>query len=107
ARTALATSTRAKVRKYLEAVHDYPRTSIPSQHGTRFFSYFNDGLSNQRSLAVQDHLAGPRRTVIDAGKLSSDGTVAITGAYPDRRGLRVAYLTSEAGSDRQTMRVRD
>ena len=107
ARTALATPTRARVRKYLDAVHDYPRTSIPSQYGTRFFSYFNDGLSNQRSLGVQDHLAGPRRTVIDASKLSNDGTIAISGAYPDRRGLRVAYLTSEAGSDRQTLHVHD
>ena len=56
---------------------------------------------------MQDHFAGPRRTLIDAATLSSDGTVSIAGAYPDRRGLRVAYLLSEAGSDRQILRIRD
>jgi prolyl oligopeptidase len=96
-----------KARGFLEALYDYPRTSIPAQHGTRYFSFFNDGLANQRSLGVQDHFAGPRRTVIDAGTLSSDGTVSIAGAFPDRRGIRVAYLVSEAGSDKQTLRVRD
>jgi hypothetical protein len=40
---------------------------------------------------MQEPLAAPRRTVIDASTLSNDGTVAITGAVPDRRGGRVAY----------------
>src|SRR5262249_26243779 len=66
-----------------------------------------DGLANQRSFGVQENLAGPRRTVIDGNSLSSDGTVSIAGAFPDRRGTRVAYLLSEAGSDKQTLRVRD
>ncbi len=98
---------RRTIRKFLNSLLDYPHVGIPQQHGTRYFSYFNDGLANQPSYGMQEPLAAPRRTVIDASTLSSDGTVAITGAYPDRRGLRVAYLVSEAGSDRQTLRVRD
>lgn len=56
-------------------------------HGvTRYFSFFNDGLANQSSYGMQDPLAAPRRTVIDASTLSSDGTVAITGgASPHSR----------------------
>ena len=107
ARAYLATPTRDKARKFLDLLLDYSRTSIPAQHGTRYFSFFNDGLANQRSYGVQDHFGGPRRTLIDAATLSSDGTVSISGAYPDRRGIRVAYLISEAGSDKQTLKVRD
>jgi prolyl oligopeptidase len=98
---------RRAIRKFFDSLLDYPRVGIPQQHGTRYFSYFNDGLANQSSYGMQEPLAAPRRTVIDASTLSSDGTVAITGAFPDRRGARVAYLLSEAGSDRQTLRVRD
>jgi prolyl oligopeptidase PreP (S9A serine peptidase family) len=98
---------RRSIRKFFDSLLDYPRVGIPQQHGTRYFSYFNDGLANQSSYGMQEPLAAPRRTVIDASTLSSDGTVAITGAFPDRRGARVAYLLSEAGSDRQTLRVRD
>jgi prolyl oligopeptidase len=98
---------RRTIRKYFDSLLDYPRVGIPQQYGTRYFSYFNDGLANQSSYGMQEPLAAPRRTVIDASTLSSDGTVAITGAFPDRRGARVAYLLSEAGSDRQTLRVRD
>jgi prolyl oligopeptidase PreP (S9A serine peptidase family) len=98
---------RRTIRKFFDSLLDYPHVGIPQQHGTRYFSYFNDGLANQSSYGMQEPLAAPRRTVIDASTLSSDGTVAITGAFPDRRGGRVAYLLSEAGSDRQTLRVRD
>jgi len=102
-----ALPTRDKARKYLDQLVNYPRSGLPQQHGTRHFSFFNDGLANQRSFGVQENLAGPRRTVIDGNSLSSDGTVSIAGAFPDRRGTRVAYLLSEAGSDKQTLRVRD
>jgi prolyl oligopeptidase len=98
---------RRTIRKFFDSLLDYPHVGIPQQHGTRYFSYFNDGLANQSSYGMQEPLAAPRRTVIDASTLSNDGTVAITGAVPDRRGGRVAYLLSEAGSDRQTLRVRD
>jgi prolyl oligopeptidase len=102
-----ALPSRQKLRKFFDTLADFPRTSIPAQFGTRYFSFFNDGLANQASYGMQEPLASPIRTVIDASTLSSDGTVAITGAFPDRRGARVAYLVSEAGSDKQTLRVRD
>jgi prolyl oligopeptidase len=98
---------RQKLRQFFDSLLDYSRTSIPAQSGARYFSFFNNGLANQASYGFQEPLASPMRTVIDASTLSSDGTVAITGAFPDRRGARVAYLLSEAGSDKQTLRVRD
>jgi prolyl oligopeptidase len=99
--------TRERVRRFFDAALNYPRTSIPARHGTRYFSYFNNGLDDQRSYDVQEGLAGKRRRLIDARTLSRDGATSISNAFPDRTGSRVAYLLSEAGSDRQTLRIRE
>ena len=98
---------RSPVHDFFMAALDYPRTTIPARYGQRYFTNFSEGLANQRSFGVQDYLAGPRRTLIDAAALSNDGTVAIAGTFPDRLGTKVAYLLSEAGSDRETLHVRD
>jgi prolyl oligopeptidase len=98
---------RKPVHAYFAAALDYPRTSIPARFGSRHFTFFSEGLANQSSLGVQEHLGGPRRTLIDAATLSKDGTVSIAGMFPDQGGNKFAYLLSEAGSDRETLRVRD
>jgi len=98
---------RKQLHDFANAAFDYPRTSIPGQYGRRYFTFFSDGLVDQRSVGVQDYLAGPRRTLIDAGTLSSDGTVAILSFFPDRLGTKVAYLLAQAGSDRETLHIRD
>ncbi|MBL8838417.1 MAG: S9 family peptidase [Alphaproteobacteria bacterium] len=98
---------RAAMRAWLTRVWDYPKLGVPERHGRRWFHWFNDGLSPQWSYAVQDSLDGARRTLIDPNALSADGTVALSGAFPTRDGRLVAYLLSEAGSDRQILRVRD
>jgi len=98
---------RKQVHDFILAALDYPRTTIPARYGSRYFTLFSEGLANQRSLGVQEHPGGPRRTLIDAGALSSDGTVTIAAAFSDRLGTKVAYLLSEAGSDRETLHIRD
>jgi len=98
---------RSQVHDFFIAALDYPRTTIPARYGQRYFTHFSEGLANQRSFGVQDYLAGPRRTLIDAAALSNDGTVTIADTFPDRLGTKVAYLLSEAGSDRETLHVRD
>jgi prolyl oligopeptidase len=98
---------RKQVRAFFDAALDYPRTTVPARYASRYFTLFSEGLANQGSLGVEYHLAGPRQTVIDAGSLSEDGTVTIASFFPDRLGTKVAYLLSEAGSDQQTLRVRD
>ena len=95
------------MRRFFEAALDYPRTGIPVRYGTRYFSFFSDGNEDQRSYGVQQGLTGARRLLLDPRTLSRDGTTAITAAFPDRTGNRVAYLVSEAGSDQQTLRIRD
>ena len=99
--------TREPVRRFFDAVLNYPRTSIPARYGARYFTYFNNGLDDQFSYGVQQGLGGARRTLIDPKTLSRDGTTSVSDAFPDRNGSHVAYLTSEAGSDQQTLHVRE
>jgi prolyl oligopeptidase len=98
---------RGSVRAFLDAVASYPRTSIPARFGARYFTLFNDGLANQRSVGLYEHLGGPRRTLLDPNPLSADGTIGIANIFPDRRGTKFVYLLSESGSDRQKLRVRE
>jgi prolyl oligopeptidase len=102
-----ALPTRERVRRYFDAALNYPRTSIPARYGSRYFSYFNNGIDDQRSYGLQQGLADARRLLIDPKALSRDGTTSISSTFPDRIGSKVAYLTSEAGSDQQTLRIRE
>jgi prolyl oligopeptidase len=102
-----ALPSRVPIRKLFDVLLDYPRISIPYRRGTRYFNYFQDGLANQRCYGVHRHLPGPRQILIDPNTLSSDGTTSISDAFPDRLGQRVAYLLSEAGGDKQVLRVHD
>ena len=86
---------------------DYPRMGIPHRRGARYFHFYHDGLANQRCYGWQRHLPGPRDTIIDPNSFAADGTMSLSDAVPDRLGQRVAYLVSEAGGDKQTLRVRD
>jgi prolyl oligopeptidase len=98
---------RAVIRKLFDVMLDYPRVSIPYRRGIRYFNYHHDGLANQRSFGVHRHLPGPRQTLIDPNTIAEDGTTSLSSAVPDRLGQRVAYLLSEAGGDKQVMRIRD
>jgi prolyl oligopeptidase len=102
-----ALPSRAPIRKLFDVMLDYPRMGIPHRRGGRYFHFYHDGLTAQRSYGVQRHLPGPRDTVIDGNSLAADGTTSIYEAVPDRLGQRVAYLVSEAGGDKLTLRIRD
>ena len=96
--------TRAALQTFFNAAW-VPWTDIPARHGSRYFATFNDGRGSR--YGVQDGIDGPRRTLIDPKMLSADATISISNAFPDRLGTKVAYLLSEAGSENETLRVRD
>ncbi len=102
-----ALPSRAPIRKLFDVMLDYPRMGIPHRRGARYFHFYHDGLANQRCYGWQRHLPGPRDTIIDPNSFAADGTMSLSDAVPDRLGQRVAYLVSEAGGDKQTLRVRD
>lgn len=58
-------------------------------------------------MQVADSATGPWKTILDPNTLRADGTVALSGWTPSKDGKRIAYLTSEAGSDAQTLHIFD
>lgn len=96
-----------EMKRFLKDIWEFPRESIPARYNDKYFSRYYDGKAPQPIYYVRDSLDGEPRVFIDANTLSADGTVAISGFTPSPDGKRVAYLTSEAGSDMQTLHIRD
>ena len=93
---------RAALKKRLTELWNYERYSAPFKRGNRYFYYRNDGLQNQSVLYVTESLDATGRVVLDPNKLSTDGTVALSGIDISDDGKLMAYGVSEAGSDWQT-----
>jgi len=98
---------RERLVRRLTELRDFPRTGAPERHGARYFFTRNTGLQNQDVLYVQEGLDAAPRILLDPNTLSPDGTTALTATAYDKRGTRLAYAISIAGSDRQEVRVRD
>lgn len=97
---------RESIRRLLEARWDYPRVGVPERCGDRLFFTRNEGLQNQSVHYVQEGGSAPR-AFLDPNALSEDGTVAVASLWPSRDGALAAYAVSDAGSDWQSVRVRD
>ena len=98
---------RAAIHARLTALWDFPKYSAPQPKGGRRFFTKNDGLQNQAVLYGQDAPDTAPFVLIDPNTLSADGTVALTNLAYDHDGARLAYATSQSGSDWQEIRVRD
>jgi prolyl oligopeptidase len=91
----------------LTELWNYPKYDVPFKEGGKYFYFYNTGLQNQSVLFVQNSANGDARTLLDANKLATDGTVALNtwAASPDGRFL--AYATASSGSDWSEIFVRD
>jgi prolyl oligopeptidase len=98
---------RQQIRARLEQLWDYPKQSIPTRHGGRYFFALNSGLQNQAILYMQPSLDAEPVELLDPNTLSEDGTIATTRQSFTKDGSRMAYAIAESGSDWQTIRVRD
>lgn len=98
---------RQAIKERLTKLWNYERYGVPFQEGGRYFFYKNDGLQNQSVLYTLERLDGTPRVLIDPNKLSSDGTVALSGVSISHDGKRMAYSLSRSGSDWQEWKVRD
>jgi len=93
-----------------DALVSAPRAGVPSERGGRYFVVSNPGSKDQDILytaGTLDELLKAPAVLLDPNTLSSDGTVALTAASVSDDGSLVAYATSEAGSDWQTIKVRE
>lgn len=98
---------REQLKKRLTELWDYAKYSVPFKEGGKYFYYKNDGLQNQSVLYVTDSPEKEGRVLIDPNKLSTDGTVALSGISISDDGKTMAYGVSVAGSDWQEWRFRD
>ncbi len=98
---------RDKVRDRYEALYNYPKLSSPFKAGDYYFFYKNDGLQNQSVIYRQLGLDGEPEVFIDPNAINEEGTTSIGLAGFSESKKLVAYTRSDAGSDWQTIRVKD
>jgi prolyl oligopeptidase len=77
----------------------------PQVAGPYFLYTRREGNQNQPVLLVREGLHGTDRPLVDANKMSADGTVALDWWFPSDDGKYVAYGTSASGSENSTLRV--
>jgi prolyl oligopeptidase len=98
---------REHFRKRITELWDYPKVSIPTLEGGRYFYSKNSGLQRQAPIYMRASLTGPATLVLDPNVLSPDGSVSVSQWTPSHDGRLLAYGLSEGGADWRTLHVRD
>jgi prolyl oligopeptidase len=98
---------RERIRARLAQLWDVTRWGTPYEHGGKWFFTRHDAGSDQPVLRVAATADGDGEVLLDPNTLSSDGTVALTSWSVSADGRKLAFATSQAGSDWMTWRVRD
>jgi len=98
---------RSGIEDRLRAIWNYERFSSPTKVNGRYFWSRNDGLQAQAVVYTADKLDGEAKVLLDPNSLSTDGTVSLGGMSVNRAGTKMAWATSDGGSDWRTWRIRD
>lgn len=98
---------REAIERRLTELWNYERFGTPTKKGGRYFYTRNDGLQNQSVVYTVKSIDEEPKELLDPNKLSSDGTVALSGIRASEDGRFFAWGVSDGGSDWQTYRVRD
>lgn len=98
---------RDKIKTRLTEIWNYNKQSAPFKKGNSFFCYKNNGLQNQSVLYIQKSLDDAGEILLDPNKLSTDGTVSLSGLSISKNGKTLAYGISKAGSDWVEIRFKD
>lgn len=91
----------------LTRLFTYERSGTPFKRNGKYYFYRNDGLQNQSVLYEQATLTSEPVVFLDPNKLSTDGTVALTGVSFSPDGRYYAYVIARSGSDWNEIYVAD
>ena len=102
-----AEPSREAIEKRLTELWNYPKYSLPTKKGDRYFFTKNDGLQNQSVLYMQESLEGKATVVLDPNELSEDGTAALRVQTYSSDGKFLVYGVTQGGSDWQEIKIRN
>lgn len=92
---------RAKIKKRLEELWNYPRYSSPFKKADYYYFFKNDGLQNQSVMYRQKGLTGKPEEFLNPNTLNKEGIAALAGTSFSKTGKYFAYSIAVAGSDWQ------
>jgi prolyl oligopeptidase len=98
---------RNELKNRLEKIWNYEKYGAPFKEGGKYYFFKNNGLQNQSVLYQQDNLNAPPSVLLDPNTLSKEGTAALGGLEFNQEGTLMAYQIAKAGSDWQTIYIRD
>jgi prolyl oligopeptidase len=98
---------REQIRARLSALFSIGTLTPPSVHRGRYFHVRREGDQQQPLLYVRDEMRGADRVLVDPSGLSPDAATALDWLYPSPHGALLAYGLSEAGSEKNVLRVKD
>ena len=102
-----ALPTREIYKKRMTELWDYEKYDVPFTKGGKFFYSHNNGLQNQYVLWMADSADSKPSVLIDPNTFSEDGTVSMAGFEQSPKANKIAYFTSDGGTDWKTIHVRD
>ncbi|MEM1357411.1 MAG: prolyl oligopeptidase family serine peptidase [Bacteroidota bacterium] len=86
---------------------NYPRVGAPNKVGDYYIWSENDGLQNQAVYYYKKGQDGAKKIFIDPNALNAAGTTSINLLGSDKQDRFMAYARSEAGSDWNTLHIRE
>ncbi len=95
---------RTALKERMEKLWNYEKISAPFKEGDFTYFYKNDGLQNQSVLYRKDK-NGKEEVFLDPNGFSSDATTSLANVSFSKDGSLVAYSTSAAGSDWNTITI--
>ena len=98
---------RDTISERLRALFTIGTLGPPTPCRGRYFYERRTGSQQQPVLYWRDGRSGEDRVLLDPASLSKDATAALDWHYPSPDGRLIAYGTSEGGSEKSTLRVRE
>ncbi len=96
---------REKIRDRLTKIWSFEKVGTPFHKGKYYLYYYNSGTQNQSVLMIREGSQGVSRILLDPNTLSADGTVSLSVISLSKDGKYLAYATSKAGSDWETIQI--